>query len=197
MIAAVPAHERPIPGPAAQAAARLAAAIPVLETDRLRLRAPRLDDFPAYAAILCGPRADTIGGPLTRRAAWDDFARLVAVWLLRGHGLYAAEPRTGGPLAGFFLIGFEPDDHEPELGWFLADGHEGRGLATEAALALRDHAFGALGLPSLVSYIDPANTRSARLAARLGALPDGTLGGCTVWRHAAPAHAPRTQERPR
>jgi hypothetical protein len=41
-------HERPIPGPAADFAAALAALLPVIETDRPHLRAPRLQDFDAW-----------------------------------------------------------------------------------------------------------------------------------------------------
>jgi RimJ/RimL family protein N-acetyltransferase len=51
-------------------------------------------------------------------------------------------------------------------------GTEGRGLMTEAARAIRDWAFGPRGLPMLVSYIDPANTRSIALAERLGGRRD-------------------------
>lgn len=43
---------------------------------------------------------------------------------------------------------------------------------TEAAVALRDWAFAELGLPSLVSYFDPANVRSIAVAERLGAVRD-------------------------
>jgi RimJ/RimL family protein N-acetyltransferase len=54
----------------------------------------------------------------------------------------------------------------------LYDGYEGNGYATEAAAAFRDWAFGALGLQTLVSYLDPANLRSAAVAERLGAVLD-------------------------
>jgi RimJ/RimL family protein N-acetyltransferase len=85
---------------------------------------------------------------------------------------------------GFVLIGFEPGDLEPELGWLFLPAAEGQGYAAEAATAARHHALSVLGLPSLVSYIDPANDRSARLAARLGARRDGEVDGADVWRHA-------------
>lgn len=61
---------------------------------------------------------------------------------------------------------------EKELGWFVYAGHEGRGYATEAALALRGWAFETLKLPSLVSYIAPGNTASIAVAERLGARLD-------------------------
>jgi len=176
-------HEMPIAGAAQGIAADIAGRVPVLRTKRLTLRAPRLEDFAAYAAIACGPRADTIDGPMTRDAAWDDFMRMVGLWILRGHGVWTVEAK--GRIAGFALIGFEPGDQEPELGYFTADGLEGQGIATEAARAVLEHAFGALGLNRLVSYIHPGNAASIAVARRLGAVQDGVVDGSQVWVHLA------------
>lgn len=176
-------HETPAPpGPGADLAARIAALVPVLDTPRLRLRAPVLADLPAWHAVMTTDRAQHIDGPFDRDDSFDAFTAGVGLWLLRGHGLWTAEERAG-PVAGFVLVGFEPGDREPELGFLFTAGGEGRGLAFEAAAAARDWALGTLRLPSLVSYIAPENTRSAALAARLGARPDGTVEGSTVWRH--------------
>lgn len=43
---------------------------------------------------------------------------------------------------------------------------------TEAARAVRNHAYGALGLITLVSYFDRENTRSIAVADRLGCTRD-------------------------
>jgi RimJ/RimL family protein N-acetyltransferase len=179
-------HERPIPGPAADVAAALSAHLPVLTTNRLRLRAPCLQDFDAWAEILCGPAGPHLGGPFTRDEAFSEFAATCGTWLLRGHGLWAVEPKAGGPVLGFVLIGFEAGDEEPELGYLFRPAAQGHGYAAEAAAAARAHAAG-LRLPSLVSYIDPANTRSARLAAALGARLDGRQDGSNIWRHWSPS----------
>jgi RimJ/RimL family protein N-acetyltransferase len=52
------------------------------------------------------------------------------------------------------------------------DGHTQLGYATEAATAVRDWAFASLGLTTLVSYIDPDNFPSRRVAEHLGATLD-------------------------
>ena len=57
---------------------------------------------------------------------------------------------------------------EVELGYMVARARWGRGLATEAALALRDHALGPLGLTRLISLIQPANAASVAVARRAG-----------------------------
>ncbi|MFQ6753062.1 GNAT family N-acetyltransferase [Cereibacter sphaeroides] len=175
----------PLTRAAAMQAASLAAAVPELATPRLRLRAPRLEDFATYAEIVGSDRGLDVGGPMAPAEAWNDFCRMVATWLLRGHGLWSVERR--GELLGFVLIGMEPGDPEPELGFLFTAEAEGQGHAQEAAEAARAHAFGALGLPGLVSCIAPGNFRSRRLAERLGARPDpGTLDGVLVYRHPVP-----------
>ena len=192
-------HERlPESGPAADLAARRSALVPVLETARLRLRAPSLGDFPAWAGILCSPRAAYMDGPYERDEAFMEFAASVGSWLLRGHGPWTVEDRATGEVLGFVCLNMEPSDQEPELGFFLRQGAEGRGIAEEASRAARAQGW-ALGLPSLVSYIDPANARSAALAERLGARRDaraeaafaGTPDeGVAVYRHPRPETGP-------
>ena len=168
--------EQPSTGPAAALAAKLQALLPVIETARLILRAPRIEDFDAYAAILMSERAVHMGGPFDRREAWLDFTQVIATWHLRGHGLWTVTDKTDNTTLGFVLIGMEQGDQEPELGYFFLEEAEGKGYAAEAAGAARDHAR-ALELPALVSYIDPPNTRSRTLAERVGATRDATAEG--------------------
>ncbi len=184
-------HECPATGPTAALAAQIQGHVPRIETARLILRAPRIEDFETYAEIACSDRATGIGGPMTRAEAWADFAQVCVTWYLRGHGGWTVVRREGGAPLGFVLIGFEPGDRAPELGFLFTAAAEGQGFAAEAAQAARDHGFGPFALESLVSYIDPANTRSIALAERLGAMRDAeaeaALGPdvvCLVYRHA-------------
>jgi RimJ/RimL family protein N-acetyltransferase len=172
----------PLAPQAAALAQRFGALVPGLETARCLLRAPVLADFDLWCAVLCTDRAAHIGGAVAPDEAWFDFCLNVASWSLRGHGMWAVTDRAG-VLLGFVLIGFEPGDREHELGYLFGAAAEGKGYATEAAAAARDHGLGALRLPSLVSYVAPENTRSAALAHRLGAWRDGMIDGCDVWRH--------------
>lgn len=167
------ACETPRAGIAAQFALTLQGQLPTLATERLILRAPRVTDFDTFLAITGSERGAHLGGPMTREDAWADFSQMTATWLLHGHGIWTIG--SNGSVAGFVLLGFEPGDREPELGFLLTETAEGRGIAFEAACAARDHAFDTLGWSTLVSYIDPANTRSIALARRLGGLPDGEI----------------------
>lgn len=189
-------HEVPPTGAAADLAARLRGMVPVLEAGRTRLRAMRIEDFAAWAEILCSERARWMDGPLGGDEAFTGFTASAGGWLLRGHGCWTVED-AGGEVLGFVCLAMEPSDRETELGFFLRESAEGRGLAFEAARAARDWAW-SMGLPSLVSYLDPANARSARLAERLGARRDpqaeaafaGTPDeGVAVFRHPRPEAA--------
>lgn len=188
---ALPHEIPPAPGPLADRAAFLRDALPVLTTPRLRLDAPDLNDFPAWAEILCSPRARYMDGPYSRDDAYTEFAAMLGTWVLHGHGVFAMRPSAGGTALGFVCLNMEPGDHEPELGFFVSEAAESRGLTAEAAAAVRDWARGQ-GLTSLVSYVDPANQRSVRLATRLGAVRDPVAeaaysdtpdAGTAVFRH--------------
>jgi RimJ/RimL family protein N-acetyltransferase len=164
--------------------------IPVLETDRLRLRAPEIGDFPHYAAFLASDRAIHERGPMDERAAWREFCASLACWGLRGFGGWSVTDRDGGAYLGEVGL-FQPVEYpEPEIGWLVVPEAEGKGIAHEAALAVRGWAYGALGLGTLVSYIAPANARSIRLARRLGASLDAAAPGIDpgdlVFRHPGP-----------
>jgi len=54
------------------------------------------------------------------------------------------------------------------LGRALAPAACGRGLAREGAAAIRDEAFAAVGVSSLVARIQPANERSIAVARAAG-----------------------------
>jgi len=148
--------------------------IPRLETERLTLRAPVIEDFSAYALLMASPRSVGMGGPFDARAAWGLFCHDVALWQLFGHGALTIDLNATGECVGQVGINHGPLFPEKELGWQVYEGHEGKGYATEAARALRDWAFGTLGLHTLVSYIDPNNFRSAAVTERLGAVLDPT-----------------------
>jgi RimJ/RimL family protein N-acetyltransferase len=167
--------------------------IPTLETKRLTLRAPHAGNFDAYAGFLANQRGTGVDDPLTRHTAWLGFAADLGHWHLRGYGFWAVEEITSGKTAG--MVGFfHPEGWpEPELGWTLFDGFEGRGYAIEAARRARDYAYDDLGWETLISVIAPDNARSIALAEKLGATLERdwtspTGDAALIYRHPAPAH---------
>lgn len=167
--------------------------IPTLTTQRLILRAPVVKDFSTYALLMASPRSVCMGGPFDTRTAWGLFCHDVALWQLFGHGALMIDLQATGECVGQVGINHGPLFPEKELGWQVYEEYEGHGYATEAAGTLRDWAFRTLGLPTLVSYIDPNNHRSVAVAERLGAIIDPVAPkqdpDDLVYRHVAPARS--------
>ena len=165
----------------------VAAHIPVLETERLVLRAQTRADWPAYKALMMSDRARFMGGPKDDQGAWAAYASELASWVLDDIGYWTAADRDTDEAVAFLGITKPATFPETELGWMTTPAGEGKGFAYEAANAVLDWAFKTRGMPTLVSYIDSDNSRSISLAERLGATRDDTAKaahpGDLVYRH--------------
>jgi RimJ/RimL family protein N-acetyltransferase len=147
----------------------------ILDTPRLRLVPLAERHIPAYQAFLAGPRAAALGWAGMPHEAWRNFAAMMGHGLLRGFAPFAMEARNDGRTVGLCGPWWPDGQKEREIKWHIwPAADEGKGFAFEAARAALAHAFGTLGWDTAVSYINPENTRSANLALRLGAVPDGT-----------------------
>lgn len=157
-------------------ATRQSVAIPVLETERLRLRGHRADDLDACAALWADTEVvrHTTGKPQTREEVWWRILRYIGHWALMGYGFWALEEKASGKFVGD--VGFADFKREltpslgdtPESGWVLASEFHGKGYATEAmraVIAWGDEHFGAVRTACL---IHPDNTASLRVAEKLG-----------------------------
>lgn len=168
---------------------------PVLTTDRLILRKPGGRDTDTVLAFFQSDRAEYVGGPYTLGRAWRHFASEVGHWDLLGFGMWAITLKGDDRILGLAGPWCPADWPEPEIGWLVFDGVEGKGIAFEAAQATLAHAFGTLGWTTAVSYIDHDNARSIALAKRLGAVldPDAPQPkadyDCLVFRHPTPGGA--------
>lgn len=150
----------------------LTARIPVIETERLTLRAFRDDDLEEYAALISDPIVSRFlgdGRPVTRMEAWRQMAMILGHWMLRGFGLWAVEERATGALVGRIGV------HEPagwpgfELAYTLGRNWWGRGYAQEAGRASLTHAREVMGRDEIISIIRPDNAASIKVATSLGA----------------------------
>lgn len=152
------------------------AAIPVLETRRLRLRGHRPDDLADCAAMWADPLVTRhIGGqPFSAENVWSKILRYAGHWALLGFGYWLIEERQTGRfvgeagLADFHRAITPPLDGASEAGWALAPWAHGRGLATEAVEAVVAWGDEHLAGRATVCIIDPANVASARVAEKCG-----------------------------
>lgn len=164
--------------------------IPTLETERLILRPHKLEDVEVEAAFFATDRAQFVGGPKPPEDVFRAVAGILGHWQLRGYGFFAIEIKETGEYAGRAGPWFPAGWPEPEIGWTVMGEFEGKGIAYEAAFKAREYAYKSLGWSTAISLINPKNTRSAKLAERLGATLESdwqhpTYGHTIFYRHPA------------
>jgi RimJ/RimL family protein N-acetyltransferase len=171
-----------------------------LETERLTLREPQLDDVDDVLELI---EDDDVmrwihGEAGDRDLALEFVQRWIARWerddvgvfcvLVDGHvigrvGLLVWDTRTW-KTSTYELAG---KNAQPELGWAFAQRFWGHGYATEAARAVREWAYAERDVEQLVSLIAPDNVRSIRVAEKLGAtrteLIETSHSPAYVWVH--------------
>jgi RimJ/RimL family protein N-acetyltransferase len=164
-----------------------------LETERLILRKPNVDDLDGYAELWADPEVVRYlsGTTLPRDQVPKAIERMLGHWERHGVGLFSVLRKEDERLVG--RVGYllwDPErwanamheqldgDLELEIGWTIVRSFWGNGYATEAALACRDHALGELGRERVISLIAPENTASIRVAEKIGeTLEQRDVGG--------------------
>ncbi|MCK7595591.1 GNAT family N-acetyltransferase [Pseudomarimonas salicorniae] len=144
--------------------------LPQIDTERLLLRPPRMEDFPDWAATMSDPETTRfIGGVQTPSEAWRGLMTVAGAWSLTGVSFFSVIERASGRWVG--RVGPWAPEGWPgtEVGWTLSRAYHGRGYALEAATAAIDFAFDRLGWSEVIHTIDPLNVASQNLARRLGA----------------------------
>ena len=143
----------------------------LFETERILLRPLAFTDLDALHMVLGD--AETMryyphAFSLDETRDWiqwnlDSYAK-------HGHGLWGLELRETGELVGDCGLTIQHVDGDDfvEVGWHVRRDVWGRGLATEAGAACRDHALDELRVDRLVSLVRPENKASCRVAEKLG-----------------------------
>jgi RimJ/RimL family protein N-acetyltransferase len=152
------------------------AAIPDVETARLKLRGHRLDDLDGCVAMWSDPIVTRfIGGkPSTAQRTWLRLLAYGGHWSLMRFGYWAIEEKATGSFVG--EVGFADFKRDiapsmqdvPELGWALAPNVHGRGYATEAVRAALAWGDVHLKAARTVCMISTENTASIRVAEKCG-----------------------------
>jgi RimJ/RimL family protein N-acetyltransferase len=146
-----------------------------LETARLRLE--RWDDahFDDFARFMQNTSVTRFirARPLDLRQAREQHRHSLADWEALGYGKRAILEADTGAWLGFVELslvgpGKGSRDDDVELGYFIEPSRWGEGIATEAAIALRDEAFGRCLLAELIGRCRVENTASRRVLAKVG-----------------------------
>jgi RimJ/RimL family protein N-acetyltransferase len=148
-----------------------------LNTDRLILRPWQAQNREPFAVINRDPAVmQFMPGPLSAEESNAFVDRIETHFNQHGFGLWAAQLRNPDIFIGYIGLAV-PRFRAPfmpavEIGWRLASEFWRRGLATEGARAVVDHAFSILEIPALVSFTVPGNLPSRRVMEKIGMTHD-------------------------
>ena len=147
--------------------------MPELLTRRLRMRAYTKEDADAHLRIISDPEFGRYLPPPprfqpTRDSVLVGIGRFVEHWYQFGFGVWALEPREGGPLLGYCGLRHLAPTDEVELLYGLDRAHWRTGLTTEAARASLRYGFGQMNFERIMAVTDPLNQGSRRVMERCG-----------------------------
>jgi RimJ/RimL family protein N-acetyltransferase len=142
---------------------------PILETERLILRAPAAEDFEPWAAFGADEEATRfVGGLQSRPVAWRSLCTVAGAWTIRGFSMFSAIEKASGRWIDR-MGPWQPEGWPgTEVGWGLSRDVWGRGYATEGAAACMDYVFDVLGWAEAIHTIEAPNAASQAVARRLG-----------------------------
>jgi len=150
----------------------------VIETARLRLEPWSDDHFERFAVFMSDPAVTRYirAVPLDRASALEQHEHSLAEWELYGFGKRAIIEAETSRWLGFIELslvgpGKGTRDDDVEIGYFVQPDRWLQGVATEAALATRDEAFGRCRLDELIGRCRVENVASARVLAKVGFRP--------------------------
>ncbi|MFY1692687.1 GNAT family N-acetyltransferase [Plantactinospora sp. WMMB782] len=144
---------------------------PPAATERLAFAEMTADDLDDIAALLGDPGVMRYyPRPKDRAEALDWIRWNEGLYRREGFGLWVIRSRATGEFVGD--CGLTPQEVDGvvdvEVGYHVRADLQGRGFATEAAAACRDHARELLGVDRLIAIIHPENIPSQRIAEKIG-----------------------------
>jgi [ribosomal protein S5]-alanine N-acetyltransferase len=154
-----------------------------LETLRLTLRPFRSEDLDALVNLMANSDFMRFSSGIRTREQTAEFLEKVIGWERDGlPSQFAVVDRATVEITGCgdaipartTLLGYCGFFHHPEvpneieIGYRLHPDYWNRGIATEAARAVRDHGFRDLELPRVISLIHPENIASRCVAKKVG-----------------------------
>ena len=149
-----------------------------VETPRLLLRLPRIEDLDPWTAMMADPEAARfIGGVMQRPMSWRGLMTMIGAWHAHGFAMFSVVEKSTGRWVGRLGPWMPEGWPGPEVGWAIVRDCWGKGYATEGSEAATEWAFEHLGWSRVIHSIDPANVASQAVARRLGSqnLGPGTL----------------------
>lgn len=154
----------------------------LIVADDIELRPLRESDGAALFDVVDRNRAH-----LRRWLPWVDgnqeltdtmsFIRLMHVQFAEKTGLTFGIFLHAQPVGVLTLRSLDWSNHSGEIGYWLAEAHQGKGIMVRSCRAMISHAFAKLGLHRIVIRCAVGNTRSAAIPERLGFVREGLARG--------------------
>ena len=145
-----------------------------IETERLILRPPALDDLEPWAAMMTDEEtARFIGGVMARSITWRALMTMIGSWHALGFGMFSVIEKSSGRWVGRLGPWYPEGWPGTEIGWAIVRDCWGKGYATEGAIASADWAFDHLSWTEMIHSIAPENVASQHVASKLGSINRG------------------------
>ena len=142
-----------------------------IETDRLIIRWAQKVDFEPLAALWADPEVTYyMGGPHNYEESLKELREDAQLNPQPAFTQWPViEKETGRVVGDCGILEKDIDGrNQYEIVYVLAKSAWGKGFATEVACALKDYAFNQLGLKRITALIDPGNSKSERVATKIG-----------------------------
>jgi len=145
--------------------------VPPPETARLRFREYTMDDLPLLLPVFADPETmEFLNGPHDEAQTRERLETILARYERDGHCFWAVERRDTDEWIGHCGLLRQHIDgaDENEVAYTIKRHVWGHGYATEAARAVKAHAFQHYGYDRVVTIVHPANVRSICIAMKNG-----------------------------
>lgn len=166
--------------------------VPEIVTDRTLIRAPQVSDLEESEAMWSAFESSGYFGSraaYTKSETWHRLLRYLGHWQTMRFGYWIVQDKNSGEYLG--EVGFAENYRDikpsivsiPEIGWAFAPHARGRGLATEAVVAIVQWADKNIKCEKTTAIVDISNAASISVARKAGYIfkLKTTMGGENVW----------------
>mgnify|MGYP000665637370 CR=1 FL=1 len=142
--------------------------IPILETQRLRLVPPTIENLDFYEEFYTDAEASkAYGGPLGKDQTLARLKADLGSWYLFGFGVWVIQQKSDDSFVG--TCGFWQGNGWPiELTWWVSPQARGKGIATEASKVAIAHAYNEFNWDTVQTYMNDDNVAARTLVEKLG-----------------------------
>lgn len=141
-----------------------------IATENLEIREINASDLVALYALLSNKDVMrySVHGPYSEKQTEDWISFITEHYKKYPLGMWAITEKDNDVLIGICgLMPLSDDDSKYEIGYRILPDFQGKGYATEAAIAVRDYAV-SVGITQFIAYIEKENKPSIRISEKIG-----------------------------